>query len=131
MCSCLWTCSITPHLYQPVMSAPASVRSARRLDVAERVPSMATLAWCLDQHLFPLHPWAMALTHCWHASAAGQKVKKVIDLQTGGTGFVAHDGDKAEAKQSYSVGVGNGQADLRGQLGAAMGRSLGGLSFAN
>jgi hypothetical protein len=65
------------------------------------------------------------------AAAAGQKVKKVIELQTGGTGFVARDGDKAEAKKTYSSGVGNGLADLRGQLGAAMGRSLGGLAYNN
>lgn len=55
----------------------------------------------------------------------------MIELQTGGTGFVARDGDKAEAKKTYSSGVGNGLADLRGQLGAAMGRSLGGLSYNN
>jgi hypothetical protein len=38
---------------------------------------------------------------------------------------------QVEASKRFDVGVGNGLADLRGQLGAAQGRSLGGLSFMN
>lgn len=57
------------------------------------------------------------------------KDKDVVELQRGGTGFAAHDGNKAQAKKHYHLGAGSGLADLRGQLAA--GTSKGGLVFWN
>ncbi|KAI8471896.1 MAG: hypothetical protein J3K34DRAFT_416046 [Monoraphidium minutum] len=50
-------------------------------------------------------------------SYKGKKVgpKDVIKMQTGGTGFAAHDGDKVQAKKHWLLGPGSGRADLRGQ----------------
>lgn len=64
-------------------------------------------------------------------SYAGARIKpdEVIELATGGTGFVAHDGDKVMSKKHFMLGPGSGLADLRGQHKGA--RSLGGLSFNN
>eukprot|EP00210_Caulerpa_lentillifera_P006715 g6417.t1 len=41
--------------------------------------------------------------------------KDVIYLKTGGTGFAARDGEKAEAKRNFPLGPGSGLTDLRGQ----------------
>lgn len=61
----------------------------------------------------------------------GKKVgpKDVIKLQTGGTGFAARDGDKAQATKHWLLGPGSGRADLRGQHQGP--RSAGGLVFMN
>ena len=59
----------------------------------------------------------------------GKKIEKVIRLQSGGTGFVAHDGKAAEAASHFALGAGSGRADVRGQLAA--GGSRFGLKFAN
>lgn len=54
---------------------------------------------------------------------------QVIELQTGGTGFAARDGDKVQTSKFFEMGVGNGRRDLRGQH--TQGRSLAGLVFNN
>lgn len=61
----------------------------------------------------------------------GKKVgpKDVIHLKTGGTGFAARDGDKAQVKKHFSLGPGSGRADLRGQHQGP--RSHFGLAFNN
>lgn len=66
-----------------------------------------------------------------HTCVAGTRIKErdVIELKTGGTGYVGRDGDKVETKKFFDLGAGNGRADLRGQHNA--GRSLGGLSIMN
>ena len=61
-------------------------------------------------------------------NGAAVSEKDVIELQKGGTGFAAHD-KNASAKKHYSVGMGSGLADLRGQNASASSRF--GLSFAN
>jgi nitric oxide synthase-interacting protein len=38
-----------------------------------------------------------------------------VKLQTGATGFAAHDGEKTQAKKHWHLGPGSGRADLRGQ----------------
>jgi nitric oxide synthase-interacting protein len=47
----------------------------------------------------------------------GLKIHKgdAIELQRGGTGFAAHDKDQIEAKSHFTLGVGSGMTDLRGQ----------------
>lgn len=55
--------------------------------------------------------------------------KDVIKLQGGGTGFVAHDGEKVQSKKHYTLGPGSGRQDLRGQHQGP--RSAGGLVFMN
>ncbi|KAG1658385.1 hypothetical protein FOA52_010063 [Chlamydomonas sp. UWO 241] len=62
----------------------------------------------------------------------GKRIKDsdVIDLQTGGTGFSARDGDRAKSAKYAPVGVGSGRQQLRGQQGLG-GASLGGLVFNN
>ncbi|GMH43274.1 hypothetical protein BSKO_11196 [Bryopsis sp. KO-2023] len=61
----------------------------------------------------------------------GNKISKkdVIKIHRGGTGFVAHDGVRAESKNFWHLGPGNGLADLRGQHQGP--RSHGGLQFWN
>lgn len=61
----------------------------------------------------------------------GKKISEsdVIELKTGGTGFVARDGDRAEAKKHFALGPGSGLTDLRGQSQGP--RSHGGLQFWN
>lgn len=65
------------------------------------------------------------------AVPAGKKVKEsdVIELQTGGTGFAARDGEKVQSSRYAAVGIGSGRQDLRGQTRGP--RSLGGLSIMN
>lgn len=41
--------------------------------------------------------------------------KDVVRLQTGGTGYAARDGEKAQASKHWHLGPGSGKADLRGQ----------------
>lgn len=53
----------------------------------------------------------------------------MIYLHTGGTGFAARDGEKAEAKRHFPLGPGSGLTDLRGQNQGP--RSHGGLRFWN
>lgn len=53
----------------------------------------------------------------------------VIYMQTGGTGFAARDGEKAEAKRHFPLGPGSGLTDMRGQSQGP--RSHGGLQFWN
>jgi len=55
--------------------------------------------------------------------------KDVIRLQSGGTGFAARDGDKAQSTKHYHLGPGSGRADLRGQHQGP--RSNFGLVFSN
>ena len=61
----------------------------------------------------------------------GKRIREgdVIELKSGGTGFAARDGDKAEAKKHFSLGPGSGLTDLRGQTQGP--RSHGGLHFWN
>ncbi|GBF93568.1 hypothetical protein Rsub_06288 [Raphidocelis subcapitata] len=61
----------------------------------------------------------------------GKKVgpKDVVKLQTGGTGFAAHDGEKVQSKRHWLLGPGSGKADLRGQHQGP--RSVFGLQFNN
>ena len=60
----------------------------------------------------------------------GKKVSKsdVIELQRGGTGFVAHDKD-TKAKKYWHLGPGSGLTDLRGQHKGPTSHS--GLMFMN
>mmetsp|Transcript_38068 Transcript_38068/g.84778 ORF Transcript_38068/g.84778 Transcript_38068/m.84778 type:complete len:321 (-) Transcript_38068:542-1504(-) len=55
--------------------------------------------------------------------------KEVIELQTGGTGFAARDGEKVQTQKHFALGPGSGRQDLRGQHQGP--RSLGGLNFMN
>ena len=59
----------------------------------------------------------------------GKKVTGTVELQGGGTGFVAHDGKAAQAASHFSLGAGSGRADVRGQLAA--GGSRFGLKYSN
>jgi nitric oxide synthase-interacting protein len=54
--------------------------------------------------------------------------KDVVEIQTGGTGFSAHD-KNSQSKKKYLVGMGSGMADLRGQNSSAVSRF--GLKFSN
>lgn len=65
-------------------------------------------------------------------SYRGKKVapRDVIRLQTGGTGFAARDGEKAQAAKHYTLGPGSGRAPLRGQH-AGPTTSAFGLTFHN
>ena len=53
----------------------------------------------------------------------------VVELQGGGTGFAAHDGDRVVAEHHWTLGPGSGKQDLRGQHHGATSR--GGLNFTN
>jgi nitric oxide synthase-interacting protein len=55
--------------------------------------------------------------------------KDIIRLQGGGTGYAGRDGEKAQVKKHFSLGPGNGRADLRGQHQGP--RSHFGLAFTN
>jgi nitric oxide synthase-interacting protein len=57
------------------------------------------------------------------------KEKDVITLQTGSSGFAARDGEKLMTQKHFTLGPGNGRADLRGQHQGP--RSVGGLQFWN
>mmetsp|Transcript_5486 Transcript_5486/g.9493 ORF Transcript_5486/g.9493 Transcript_5486/m.9493 type:complete len:322 (-) Transcript_5486:741-1706(-) len=61
----------------------------------------------------------------------GHKLRErdVIELKTGGTGFVGRDGDRVMAEKRFIGGMGSGRQDLRGQHN--QGTSLGGLVFTN
>ena len=47
----------------------------------------------------------------------GEKIteKDIIKLQSGGTGYSAHDKDKVRTKKYFHLGPGSGLTDLRGQ----------------
>ena len=64
-----------------------------------------------------------------HYSGIKIREKDVVELQKGGTGFAAHDGEKAQATSFWHLGPGSGLADLRGQHQG--GPSKGGLVFMN
>lgn len=53
----------------------------------------------------------------------------MIKLETGGTGFAEHDGDKLQSNVHTLLGPGSGRADIRGQHKTSSSRF--GLSFAN
>ena len=57
------------------------------------------------------------------------KERDVVKLETGGTGFAAHDGDKTQSQKFWALGPGSGKADLRGQHQG--GPSRAGLVFWN
>lgn len=68
----------------------------------------------------------------WHVlPPAGVRIrdKEVIELKTGGTGFVGRDGERVQASKFFQLGPGSGLADLRGQTHG--GASRGGLVFNN
>uniref|UniRef100_A0A7R9YV45 Nitric oxide synthase-interacting protein zinc-finger domain-containing protein n=1 Tax=Chlamydomonas euryale TaxID=1486919 RepID=A0A7R9YV45_9CHLO len=62
----------------------------------------------------------------------GKKVREsdVVELQTGGTGFSARDGERAQSSKYAQLGVGSGRQQLRGQQGLGA-SSLGGLKLMN
>lgn len=61
----------------------------------------------------------------------GKTLRKgdVVDLEGGGTGFAARDGERGMAERHWTLGPGSGKQDLRGQHHGASSR--GGLNFAN
>ncbi|KAK9832517.1 hypothetical protein WJX81_004354 [Elliptochloris bilobata] len=73
--------------------------------------------------------WKSCIAPEGHYNGIRVREKDVVELQRGGTGFAAHDGDKAQASKYWQMGPGSGRADLRGQHKAA--RSLGGLVMQN
>lgn len=73
--------------------------------------------------------WKSCIAPEGHFNGAKLRDRDVIELQRGGTGYAAHDGDKAQASKYWQMGPGSGRADLRGQHRGA--RSLGGLVMQN
>ncbi len=73
--------------------------------------------------------WKSCIAPEGHFNGVELGARDVVELQRGGTGFAAHDGDRVQASKFSQLGPGSGRADLRGQHKAA--RSLGGLVFRN
>mmetsp|Transcript_28551 Transcript_28551/g.77014 ORF Transcript_28551/g.77014 Transcript_28551/m.77014 type:complete len:322 (+) Transcript_28551:159-1124(+) len=73
--------------------------------------------------------WLKALRQDGHYQGKRIKDKDVIELQTGGTGYAAHDGNKVVSQKHFALGPGSGRQDLRGQHKGA--RSVGGLVLPN